>query len=223
MKTLKAEGIVVNLESHEKDLVRSAGAKIRYPKGQIVFAVGEYADRAYFIENGWVKIYRIAEDGRRVTVAIRRQGEFFGLAEALCGGERICYAEAMDDIDLIVIRKDNFFTLLRENADLAIKIAMILGARLREAQATIHEIVSWPVPGRLVLLLLKLAERSGVDTGNGIELNLRLTHEEIACMIGTSRPTVSLIFNSLKNEKAIVMKGRDIKKIYPEKLKKWVK
>jgi CRP-like cAMP-binding protein len=102
-------------------------------------------------------------------------------------------------------------------------VAEVLGGRLREAQAIIHEMVFMPVHGRLALLLLKLAERSGVDTGEGIELNLRLTHEEISCLIGTSRPTVTSIFNSLKNEKAILMEGRDIKTIYPEKLKKWLK
>lgn len=156
-------------------------------------------------------------------MAIRQPGELAGLAETLCNAQRSCYAEAMEEVDLVVLKRENFLVLLQSTPHLAIKVAEVLGGRLREAHATIHEMVSWPVHGRLALLLLKLAERSGVDTGDGIELNIRLTHEEIACMIGTSRPTVTSIFNAFKNEKAVLMEGRDIKLIYPEKIRKWVK
>lgn len=213
---------VFTLDSGHKALIREAGPKIHYPKGQIIFASGEYAGLIYLVEKGWVKIYRLADDGRRVTVAIRHPGELVGLAETLCNARRSCYAEAMDEVDLVVLKREAFMELLNSTPNLAIKVAEVLGGRLREAHATIHEMVSWPVHGRLALLLLKLAERSGVDTGNGIELNLRITHEEIACMIGTSRPTVTSIFNAFKNEKAVLMEGRDIKLIFPEKIKKWL-
>lgn len=211
------------LDGCGKGLIRQAGLTIKYPRGQIIFASGEYSANVYLVESGWVKIYRLAGDGRKVTVAIRHPGELVGLAETLCNSNRSCFAEAMDDVEVVVLKREGFLELLKGNADLAIKVAEALGGRLREAQATIHEMVSWPVHGRLALLLLKLAERSGVDTGDGIELNLRLTHEEIACMIGTSRPTVTSAFNAMKNEKAIVMEGRDIKVIYPQKLRKWAK
>ncbi|MFZ5650902.1 MAG: Crp/Fnr family transcriptional regulator [Bacillota bacterium] len=210
------------LDDGDKKIIRQAGLAIRYPRGQIIFASGEYSEHVYFVESGWVKIYRLAGDGRKVTVAIRHPGEMVGLAETICNSNRSCFAEAMEDVRVVVLKREGFLDLLKGNADLAIRVAETLGGRLREAQATIHEMVSWPVHGRLALLLLKLAERSGVDTGTGIELNLRLTHEEIACMIGTSRPTVTSAFNAMKSEKAIVMEGRDIKIIYPEKLRKWV-
>jgi len=210
------------LDNADRDLVRQVGLTIRYPRGQIIFASGEYSGHVYLVERGWVKIYRLAGDGRKVTVAIRHPGELVGLAETLCDAKRSCFAEAMDDVEVVVLKRDGFLDLLRANANLAIKVAEVLGGRLREAQAAIHEMVALQVHGRLALLLLKLAERAGVDTGQGVELNLRLTHEEIACMIGTSRPTVTSAFNVMKGERAILMEGRDIKVIYPEKLKKWI-
>lgn len=210
------------LGDSDKNVLRQAGFAIKYPRGQIIFASGEYSGHVYLVEGGWVKIYRLAGDGRKVTVAVRHPGELVGLAETLCNASRSCFAEAMDLVGLVILKREVFLDLLKANADLAIKVAEALGGRLREAQAVIHEMVAWPVHGRLALLLLKLAERSGTDTGTGIQLNLRLTHEEIACMIGTSRPTVTSAFNAMKSEKAIVMEGRDIKIIYPEKLRKWV-
>ncbi|WP_353928454.1 helix-turn-helix domain-containing protein [Desulfofundulus kuznetsovii] len=55
-----------------------------------------------------------------------------------------------------------------------------------------------------------------------VEINLRLTHEEIACMIGTSRPTVTTLLNTFKQEGAITVEGREIKTIRPAKLLKWI-
>ncbi len=213
---------IFNFCERDKSLIRRTGQCIKYPKGQIIFASGEFSGQVYFVEKGWVKIYRLAGDGRKVTVAVRHPGELLGLAETLSNSYRSCFAEAMGEVELVVLKREGFLELLRDNANLAIKIAETLGIRLREAQCTIYEMVNWPVQGRLALLLLKMAERAGVDIGEGIELNLRLTHEEISCMIGTSRPTVTSAFNAMKSEKAIVMEGRDIKIIYPEKLRKWL-
>ena len=211
---------ILTLNDHDTAIIRQTGLCIKYPKGQIIFAAGEFSEQVYFVEKGWLKIYRLSGDGRRVTVAIRHPGELVGLAETLCNSFRSCYAEAMGEVELVVLKREDFLELLKANSHLAIKVAEALGVRLREAHCTIYEMVTWPVQGRLALLLLKMAERAGVDIGEGIELNLRLTHEEIACMIGTSRPTVTSAFNAMKSQKAIVMEGRDIKIIYPEKLRK---
>ncbi|MDQ0286550.1 CRP-like cAMP-binding protein [Desulfofundulus luciae] len=206
-----------------KEQLKGHGTAIDYPRGQLIFSSGEVADRVYFVQKGLIKIYYLAGDGRRVTVALRHPGEFVGLAEALCGMERICFAEAVEDVNILVFKRDDFLKLLTSKPALAVKIAQILGKRIREAQNTIYEIVSWPVAGRLALLLLKLAERTDT-TGKMelVEINLRLTHEEIACMIGTSRPTVTTILNTFKQEGAITVKGREIKTIRPAKLLKWI-
>ncbi|MCS5697309.1 Crp/Fnr family transcriptional regulator [Desulfofundulus thermocisternus] len=206
-----------------KEQLKGHGTAIDYPRGQLIFSSGEVADRVYFVQKGLIKIYYLAGDGRRVTVALRHPGEFVGLAEALCGMERICFAEAVEDVNILVFKRDDFLKLLTLKPALAVKIAQILGKRIREAQNTIYEIVSWPVAGRLALLLLKLAGRT--DTTRKMELveiNLRLTHEEIACMIGTSRPTVTTLLNTFKQEGAITVEGREIKTIRPAKLLKWI-
>lgn len=210
------------LNNYEKGLVRKAGRSAHYRKGQTIFVPGDHARQVFLIERGWVTVYFLTADGRRVTVAIRRPGELAGIAEALCNVGRPFYAEAMEKTDMIIIEKEKFVKLFQTDPRFALSVAEVLGGRLRAAQSAIFEMVSWPVHGRLALFLLKLAERFGVDTGNGVEINLKLTHEEIACLIGTSRPTVTPIFSAFKKEKTIIMEGRHIKIVYPEKLKKWI-
>lgn len=221
MENITYEPLV--LEEEEKNLIREYGSVISYPKGQIVFAAGDAADRVYLIEEGFVKIYRITADGRRVTVgSMRSPGELMGLAETLYHDERTCFAGAINDVTLVVVRKNRFEELLEQHPAIAIKVAKTLGARMREAETIIHELVCWQVPGRLAMLLLKMSERAGIETEIGTKIDLRLTHEEIACMIGTSRQTVTSLLNTFKQEKSIIIEDREIYIVDPEKLNKWI-
>jgi CRP/FNR family transcriptional regulator, cyclic AMP receptor protein len=210
-------------DEHEKSLIRKYGTIVHYPKGQIIFSAGDTADRIYLIEKGYVKIYRITPDGRRVTVgSMRSPGQLMGLAETLYHGERTCFAGAINDSTLVVVRKSRFEELLEQQPSIAIKVATTLGMRMREAEAIIQEMVCWQVPGRLAMLLLKMSERAGVETEAGTKIILRLTHEEIACMIGTSRQTVTSLLNTFKQENSIFIEGREMYILDSDKLMKWI-
>jgi len=210
------------LDEIEKNAIREYGTVVRYTKGQMIFSPGDTADRVYLIEDGFVKIYRITPDGRSVTVgSMRSAGQLMGLAETLYHGERTCFAGAINDSTLVVVRKSCFERLLVQYPFIAIKVATTLGVRMREAEAMIQEMVCWQVPGRLAMLLLKMSERAGVETDIGTKITLRLTHEEIACMIGTSRQTVTSLLNMFKQENSISVEEREIYILDTDKLNKW--
>jgi len=211
------------LDEIEKMLLRQAGSTVHYPKNHIIFAAGDLADRVFLIESGWVKIYRLSTDGRRVTVgSIRSPGEMMGLAETILGGERTCFAGAINNVTLIIVRKNKFEEILATHPALALKVAKLLGARMREAEGIIHEMVCWQAPGRLALMLLKMGDRCGEESKSGIKINLQLTHEELANMVGTSRQTVTSLLNTFKTEKSITYEGRGIKILDPDKLARWI-
>jgi len=211
------------LSDAEKLLIRQAGSTVHYPKGHVIFAAGDISDRVYLIEEGWVKIYRLSADGRRVTVgSIRSPGEMMGLAEAIIDQDRTCFAGAINNVTMVVMTKNKFEELMAHHSFLAIKVAKLLGARMREAEAIIHEMVCWQAPGRLALMLIKMGERMGEQTKGGVKINLQLTHEELANMVGTSRQTVTSLLNTFKQEKSIVYEGRAIRIVNPDKLAKWV-
>ncbi len=221
MESISYEALA--LEESEKNVIREYGTIVRYPKGQIVFSAGDTADRIYLIEEGYVKIYRLTMDGRKVTVgSMRSPGQLMGLAETLYHGERTCFAGAINDSILVVVRKSCFERLLGRHPSIALKVATTLGVRMREAEAIIQEMVSWQVPGRLAMLLLKMSERTGIETETGTKIALRLTHEELACMIGTSRQTVTSLLNMFKQEGSIAIEEREMYIIETEKLKKWI-
>lgn len=211
------------LEESDKKLFREYGTEVHYSKGQIIFSSGDTADRIYLIEEGFVKIYRITSDGRKVTVgSMRSPGQLMGLSETLYHGERTCYAGAISDSTLVVVRKSCFESLLIKHPLIALKVAMTLGIRMREAEAIIQEVVCYQVPSRLAMLLLKMSERTGVETETGTKITLRLTHEEIACMIGTSRQTITSLLNVFKQENSIAIEEKEIYLLDTDKLKKWI-
>lgn len=211
------------LDELEKNIIRETGSTVHYPKGHVIFAAGDISDRVFLLESGWVKIYRLSADGKRVTVGrMRSPGELMGLAETLLEVERTCFAGAISNVSMVVLRKKQFEELMAKYPFLAIKVSKLLAVRMREAEAIIHEMVCWQAPGRLALMLMKMGERCGQVTKNGIVLDVQLTHEEIASMVGTSRQTVTSLLNTFKQERSIAYEGRSIRILDPDKLGKWV-
>lgn len=213
---------VIDLTDAEKDYLASIGSIVKYPKGQIIFAPGQRTNEVYFIRSGWVRIYRTTSDGRQVSVALRYPGEFIGLAEILSGSQREYYAEAMENVSLLIIWGDGFKKFLAQRPDFSEKILRLMGTRLREAQNIIHDFISNQVQGRLALVLKNMAERSGTVEGETINVRLRVTQEELACMIGASRQTVSSLLALFKENRCLKYEGREIVAVNPKKLQSWI-
>lgn len=217
------ESIIPTLLEYEQEIIRQIGQPMSHKRGSIIFRLGDAADRVFMIEQGWVKIFRLTTEGRHVAVgSIRHPGELMGLAEALHGGERSCYAGAISDVELIVVRRDEFQEMLLCEPHLAIKIARLLATRMREAESSIHELVSRSVPGRLAAMLIKMGQRYGESIDGRTRINLNLTHEELASMIGSSRQTVTSLMAMFREENSISVKGKEISIIDPQKLVNWV-
>lgn len=212
------------LTAKEQEYLNEIGSEINYPKGQIIFSSGQKTNEVYYIMSGFVKIYRTTGDGRQVSVALRYPGDFIGLAEVLSNSsERGYSAEAMDKVKLLITWQDPFKKMLADLPDFSSKLMELMSDRLREAQNTIYDFIMNPIQGRLALVLLEMAERSGSPGENGrINVRLRVTQEELACIIGASRQTVSSLLNLLKEDGSIKYEGREIVAIELIKLKKWI-
>ncbi|HZK83519.1 MAG TPA: Crp/Fnr family transcriptional regulator [Desulfosporosinus sp.] len=212
------------LTDKEQEYLHKIGSEISYPKGQIIFSSGQKTNEIYYIISGFVKIYRTTEDGRQVSVALRYPGDFIGLAEVLSNSsERVYSAEAMDKVKLLINWQNPFKKMLADMPDFSRKLMELMSHRLREAQNTIYDFIMNPTQGRLALVLLEMAERSGSPGENGlINVSLRVTQEELACIIGASRQTVSSLLNLLKEDGSIVYERREIVAVEVRKLKNWI-
>jgi CRP/FNR family transcriptional regulator len=167
------------------------------PKRSTLFDQGDATKVVYLIKRGRVRIARNTADGKEVTVAILGPGDMFG-EDALFGGiERTTVATCLEETLICKAHADDLFALLAGNSALALNVAQMLSDRLGDASATIEDLAYAKISDRLVNLFDRLAAELGRATDEGTLLDVRLTHQDIASIIGSTRETVSLELNQL--------------------------
>jgi CRP/FNR family transcriptional regulator, cyclic AMP receptor protein len=177
------------------------------PKRATFFDQGDAQKVVFLIKTGRVRIARNTTDGKEVTVAILGPGDMFGEEALFGGGERTTVATCMEETLICKAHADDLFALLAGNSTLALNVAQMLNDRLSDASATIEDLAYAKISDRLVNLFERLATEHGRTTGEGTLLDLRLTHQDIASIIGSTRETVSLEMNQLVRAGQIKQEG----------------
>jgi CRP/FNR family transcriptional regulator len=180
-------------------------------KGSFVFRPDDKGDSIYILKMGRVKISRFSKDGRELVLGVVEPGEMFG-EEAMPGGtkKRTAFAEALDDARVCRLPVEEFNKFLKEYPDLSVRFSKLMSKRLEEARDRMEDFVFRNIPERLAGFLLGLADKHGKRQEEGIYLDTRITHQEIASRIGSTRETVTATLNDFKRKNIIVMDGRKI-------------
>ncbi|MFZ1502546.1 MAG: Crp/Fnr family transcriptional regulator [Nitrospira sp.] len=179
-------------------------------KRQPLYLPGDPSSNVYLLKRGRVKIANTAPSGKEVTFDILEAGEVFGELDALDDVPRSTSAEALDDALICVIPRKEFDRYLATHPSVTIKLTKLIGLRLKKFQTRVENLVFRDVPARLAHLLAELgrAEKGGGEPE--IRLKARLTHQEMANLIGCSRETVSNTLGHFRDEGLIHMDGRTI-------------
>jgi CRP-like cAMP-binding protein len=157
-----------------------------YPKGSVIVFEDDPGDSLFVVRQGRVKVVLIGEDGREVILTVLGVGEHFGELSLIDDQPRSAHVIAMEDTNLLVLRRDDFRRRVESNPAVAWALLAELARRLRSADSKIHGLALLDVPGRIAKLLLDFAQEGTAET-----IEKPLTHQTIAHMIGASRETVS--------------------------------
>jgi CRP/FNR family transcriptional regulator, cyclic AMP receptor protein len=176
-----------------------------YPRGSVIVFEDDPGDALYVVATGQVKVVLVAEDGREVILSVLGPGDFFGEMAILDDGPRSAHVIAMEESNLLILRRDDFYARIRAMPEVAISLLKEISRRLRRADEKIGSLVLLDVNGRLAHLLLRLAEEE-----QGDRITRRLTHHTIAQMIGSSRETVSRAMRGLVERSVIEVTRSDI-------------
>ncbi len=176
-----------------------------YPKGSVILFEDDPGDSLFLVKNGRVKVVLIGEDGREVILGILTVGDHFGELSLIDGNPRSAHVIAMDDAQLIVLRREDFRRRVEESPRVAWALLFEISRRLRRADEQIGSLVLLDVDGRIARLLLDAAAESGGQT-----IEKRLTHQTIAQMIGVSRETVSRAMREFQDNGLISVQRRQI-------------
>lgn len=172
-------------------------------RGQLIYAPGETPEALFLLKSGRVRLYRLAEDGRKLVLATFGPGTAFGEMSFLGQSMTGSFAEAVDDCTVCVMSRVDVEALIQEHPAVAIRLVELVSQRLREAEDKLEQLAFRSVPARLGRLLLSLGARDDAVDG--------YSHQELADMIGTSRETVSRTLVDLKNAGIVEIERRRIR------------
>lgn len=176
-----------------------------YPKGSVILFQDDPGDSLFVLRAGRVKVVLIGEDGREVILGVLEPGAHFGELALIDDQPRSAHVIAMDDSQLLILRREDFRRRVEANPTVAWALLTELSRRLRRADVKIGGLVLLDVPGRIARLLLDLADESGSDA-----IDKPLTHQTIAQMIGASRETVSRAMKEFQDAGLITVERRRI-------------
>ncbi|MDZ7703555.1 MAG: Crp/Fnr family transcriptional regulator [Trueperaceae bacterium] len=163
----------------------------RFAAGDIIYHMEDHADALYFVRDGMVKISMYFPNGKEMILALLGQYDIFGELLLLPSERRPNQAEAVMDTTLIVLPEEDFQRLIAQQPRIAMKFIKVMSTRLWQAQAWFAEVGAFDAPGRLANLLLRLASDFGAEGERGTVIDLNLTQQDLAKMIGATRETVS--------------------------------
>ncbi len=181
-----------------------------YPRKTQLFDQGDPTRLVYLIKRGKVRVGRITADGKEVTVAILGAGDLFGEETLFESPTRTTVATVIEDALICTAKAEDLFGLLARSPRLALNVAQILSDRLLDANATMEDLAYARIPDRLMHLFSRLAVEHGTQTPDGVVVDVKLTHADIASLIGSTRETVSLELANLVKAGKVKMDGRAI-------------
>ena len=176
----------------------------------VVYLPGDPGDSLFIVNGGRVKISKVTRDGKALTLNYCGPSEIFGETCLIEGGPREEMAEAMENSMVTEIERSEVERMLKVHPQLGYHMTRILATRRRDLENKLETLVFRDVTSKLAELLLQLAEEYGVEDSRGTLVALKITHQELANLIGSTRETVSLTLSQFKKKNLICTEGRRV-------------
>ena len=181
--------VLSSLPQSDWEKVKDLFVEKHFGKDEYIFFEGDPSSWLGVILEGRVKMIKHSEAGKDVVLDVMSPGEMVGEVAALDGSPYPATAQAMEPTVVASIYRDDFLRLLKQYPALALRVIEETGRRLREAQETIKSMAVERVERRIARILLKLAATTGSSSEDGIIIELPLTRQDIAEMVGTTVET----------------------------------
>ncbi len=177
---------------------------------QVVYLPGDPGDAVYFVNGGRLKVSKVTRDGKELTLAYRVPGEIFGELCLVEGGPREEMAEAMENALISVVDRTVFEQILVKEGAMGARLVKVVARRRRDVENKIEQLIFKDVNAKLADLLLRLGDEYGTEDSRGTLVSLKITHQEMANLIGSTRETVSLTLSQFKKRGFIHSEGRKV-------------
>ncbi|WP_153122528.1 Crp/Fnr family transcriptional regulator [Peribacillus tepidiphilus] len=217
---LKNASLFNELSSSELKLIENISISKNFKKGEHIFFQGDPLVNVYFIQEGLVKVYRNDANGREQIVSILSKDELFPHIGFFRDGTYPAFAQAIEQTKMIRIPKNRFEEILIANPELCVKLFKVLGEKIIDLQTRLEAQILNNTYEQIIKLLIRLGESHGKNMKDGkVYLDVNVTNQDLAKMIGTSRESISRTFSKLKKQK-LLFEEKSGYSFYPEGLLK---
>jgi CRP-like cAMP-binding protein len=189
-----------------------------YPRKSPIYLPGDHAKDVLLLAAGRAKICSLTDDGKQAIFGFIEPGELFGELAVVGPGERENYAEAVEKSTIIMIPSSVLLELMEELPGLSIGITKLIGLRRRRIERRLKNLLFRSNRQRITHLLLELVEQYGTRTADGVLIRIKLSHQDLADIIGSTRETVTVVLGNLQKEGYVVIGRRKIVVVDLERL-----
>jgi len=180
-----------------------------YNKGTYIYHEGNRIGGCYVLMNGIIKIFKTGIDGKEQIIRFAKPFDLIGFRSVLSGELACTTAKTLEDSTLCYINQESLFYLVKNNGNFSLELLQLACRELGEANAYITDIAQKTVRERLAEIIVHLKNEFGVDKDNILQISL--TREELANIVGTATESVIRLLSEFKSDKLIEIEGRKIK------------
>jgi CRP/FNR family transcriptional regulator len=207
---LQQTALLASLSQPELQMLAARTVRKLFTSGELLFSEGEPCNGLHIIARGKVRIFKTSVSGREQVLAVNVPGESIAEIPVFDGGPYPASAVAIEDVEIAFISRHDFQAYCLQHPEVALKVLVVVGARLRGLVGIIEELSFTTIRQRLISVLLKLAQSEGRKTAGGIEFQLPASHQELANQLGTVRELISRNLMRLQAEGLLDVDARQI-------------
>ncbi|WP_420035120.1 Crp/Fnr family transcriptional regulator [Streptomyces sp. cg28] len=211
---------LARLEKEDRAALLAVGRLLRYPARTVLMRQEEPSNHVLLLLHGWTKVTAIAANGYEALLALRGPGDIIGEGAALSGRHRSATVTALDPVEAVVIDEPRFTAFLSGSPRVALRLLSLATDRQRATDRRRLEWAALTVRERLAVLLLELVRTHGQHTTEGVELTVRLSQQEFAGSVGSSREAVARLLKELRDKQVVATQRRRIVVLRPDVLRR---
>lgn len=175
-----------------------------------IYLPADEANAVFLLASGRAKICHLTPDGKQSILAFIEPGELFGELAIVEAGCRDEYAEAVEPVSVVMIPGEAVNRLMHDHPEVSLGVTKMIGLRRKRIERRLKQLLFLSNRDRLTHLLLELAEQYGAQTAGGVDLGIKLSHQDLANIIGSTRETVTVVLGEMQSEGLIKVGRRKV-------------
>ena len=193
--------------------------KQKFNKDAVILSEHETGSTFFIVIKGKVKLSRASEEGNEVVLTTLSESDFFGEMSLLDGSSRSATVTAIEDSDLLIMRRKEFINLLRSDPEISIALLIELTQKLRTANTKLKSLSLKDAEGKVATVILQLADDIGKIRQGTLEIEKLPFQHDLANMAGTSRETISRTLHTFAKKGLVELDGSRLRILNNEKFK----